>query len=344
MPGSLTEITELSTALGMLAPSLAVGLRHRPSRLQHVDARTWQRLVDAHATGEHLDSFASAFDNGAAFLRAADGLRGRRPRIVEWKGPHRPPGDDVIPADIRVDHVYQISCKYLSKITLNAGPARLFERLLVGDERSGGDWFATVAPREYQAYYDAVRHHVGNDLPEYVTAITDRDRTILKEALRPRALPETAQQAWLDLCVAVSARSAEIWKAGLTNPRVQLRMMWKLLRIGDAPYFVLGSDGRDVVRLRVASTWDWVQAYDLRRFVVDAKHAGQPVVTWAATIRQRGTGQVVQVNGHVEVRWSHGRLQGSPEAKVYLDTPHAEIPGFSPLLHREFGDQLAFFR
>lgn len=37
MPGSLTEITELSTALGMLAPSLAVGLQHRPGRVQHVD-------------------------------------------------------------------------------------------------------------------------------------------------------------------------------------------------------------------------------------------------------------------------------------------------------------------
>jgi hypothetical protein len=35
--------------------------------------------------------------------RSSDGLRGRPPRRVEWKGPHRPPGDDVIPADLRQD-------------------------------------------------------------------------------------------------------------------------------------------------------------------------------------------------------------------------------------------------
>ncbi|MDE0216074.1 MAG: hypothetical protein OXN79_05775 [bacterium] len=34
---------------------------------------------------------------------------------------------------------------------------------------------------------------------------------------------------------------------------------------------------------------------------------------------------------HVEVRWSHGRFQGSPEAKVYLKTPHLETPGYTEL-------------
>ena len=35
--------------------------------------------------------------------------------------------------------------------------------------------------------------------------------------------------------------------------------------------------------------------------------------------------------GHVEVRWSHGRFNGSPEAKVYLDTPLSGTPGYFPL-------------
>jgi hypothetical protein len=37
------------------------------------------------------------------------------------------------------------------------------------------------------------------------------------------------------------------------------------------------------------------------------------------------------VRGHVEVRWSHGRLAAPPEAKVYLDTPHDDVPGYFPL-------------
>jgi hypothetical protein len=37
------------------------------------------------------------------------------------------------------------------------------------------------------------------------------------------------------------------------------------------------------------------------------------------------------VRGRVEIRWSHGRFSGSPEAKVYLDTPHVEVPGYHAL-------------
>ena len=33
----------------------------------------------------------------------------------------------------------------------------------------------------------------------------------------------------------------------------------------------------------------------------------------------------------MEVRWSHGRFAQPPEAKVYLDTPTDELPGYFPL-------------
>ena len=46
---------------------------------------------------------------------------------------------------------------------------------------------------------------------------------------------------------------------------------------------------------------------------------------------ERATGPDRTVKGHVEIRWSHGRFSGNPEAKVYLDTPHAAVPGYHPL-------------
>ena len=48
-------------------------------------------------------------------------------------------------------------------------------------------------------------------------------------------------------------------------------------------------------------------------------------------MRERDTRTERVVDGHVEVRWSHGRFAGRPEAKVYLDTHHAEVPGYFPL-------------
>ena len=332
MPGQLTEITEIATALGTLEADLPAALACRPDRLRNVDPAVWGRVVDAWGGGGHERAFTTAFANGRAFLDADDGLRGRPPRTVEWKGPHRPPGDDVIPADLRVDHVYAVSCKYLSRILLNAGPVRLFDRLLVGEDRAGGDWFAVTAPAEYAAFYELVRIWVGRPLPPCATDLTREQRRVMRDALRARQLPPMLRPSWRALVASVSARSAERWRERLRDPRTRLRLLWRLLRIGDAPYFVLGTDGAASLRLRVASSWDWLQAFELRALEVAPRSAGQPEVGWRAVIRDRATGRTVEVDGHVEVRWSHGRFSGAPEAKVYLDTPHERVPGYWPLV------------
>ncbi len=332
MPAALTDITEIATALGTLAPDLTGALAEKPNRLFNVTDDVWHRLVAAHAAGDHLASFETAFSNGVALLEADDGLRGRPPKLVEWKGPHRPPGDNVIPADIRIDHVYQVSCKYLSRVMQNCGPARLFDRLLVGEERTGGNWFTSVAPAEYQEFYTKIRTHVGGDLPLLVESLNAGDRAALKAALRSRVLPMPVQQSWEALCSAVSVASARRWEASLDSPRKRLRLLWRLLRIADAPYFVLGADRRTHLRIRVASAWDWIQSYDLQTMEIAPRPAGQPEVSWRASILDRASGAEIQVTGHVEIRWSHGRFQGAPEAKVYLDVPHIEVPGYFALV------------
>ena len=327
MPGELTEITEVATALGMLCPDLATAVAKRPAELRNVPAAVWDRLVDAHAQEKYRASFTSAFDNGRAFRQATVALRGRRPRLVEWKGPHRPPGDDVIPADLRIDHVYLVSCKYLSRVLLNPGPARLFERLLVGDERSSDNWFARTAPREFQAFYAAAADRVPG-LPDDVTELTRVQQRQLKDAFGARNLPDELRVPWQTLCAAVSCRSAAMWAAAMASPRERLRLFWRMLRITTATYFVLGTDATAYLRLRIDSAWDWVQAFELRSLEVAARPAGQPEVSWQAVVRPRASLFDIEVNGHVEIRWSHGRFVGSPEAKVYLDTPHTAVPGF----------------
>ncbi len=62
-----------------------------------------------------------------------------------------------------------------------------------------------------------------------------------------------------------------------------------------------------------------------------AQRGGQPRVGWEAVVRDRATHEVHELAGHMEVRWSHGRFGGPPEAKGYLDTPHHLVPGYFPL-------------
>jgi hypothetical protein len=79
------------------------------------------------------------------------------------------------------------------------------------------------------------------------------------------------------------------------------------------------------------TAWDWRQAYELKRIDVWGDDAGQPQVRWQAQVRERASGEALVVDGHVEVRWSHGRFGKPPEAKAYLDTPHHRVPGYVPI-------------
>jgi hypothetical protein len=325
-----TTVTEVVTALGTLgADDVEDALEKRPVELHNVDDDVWDALLDAwHAPGRRA-LFHAAFRNGRAFLDANDALRGRRPAIVEWKGSHRAPGDEVVPADIRIDHVYFVSCKYLSRIVMNASPAHVFDRLLAGGHgKRGGDWFAEVAPDALQSLYASVRDAYEQRLPERVEALTKDDRRALALALRA-GWPDGAATRYEALVEQVAAASAEHWRAAIAGDAQ--RLLWRLLRIGSAPYYVLGIASDDVLRLRIATPWDWRQHFELCDFRVRAGTDGQPVVRWQAVVRDRSTRNDSPVDGHVEVRWSHGRLGGPPEAKVYLDTPHRDVPGYFAL-------------
>src|SRR4051794_21261765 len=116
MPDDRTAVTELGTALGMVGfDGVVETLEARPREVL-ISAAVWDHLDALFAHGGYRREFEAAFLNGRAFLCAQDGLRGRLPRIIEWTGGRKPPGDEVVPADLRIDHVYLVSCKYLSRI------------------------------------------------------------------------------------------------------------------------------------------------------------------------------------------------------------------------------------
>jgi hypothetical protein len=326
-------VTEIATGLGMLDQDLDTTFRADQPRpeLRNVDERVWTMLVRAHDSGEFRAVAATAHANGLAFLRAEDGLRGRIPRLVEWHGPRRAPGDEVVPADLRVDHVYLVSCKYMSRIVVNASPSHLFDRLLTGGQGrpGGGDWFSEVAAAEYQEFYAAVCTHFGLDgLPRRLASLAASDRSALKASVRGR-LPAELMPAYRVLCGAVASRTAVRWRAALQGRAQQERMLWRLLRIGSAPYFVLGSDHGHTVRLRIATPWDWRHAFRLEGLEIEPMvDAGQPSLRWRAVVLDRASAVRRDTNGHVEIRWSHGKFVSPPEAKVYLDTAPDAIPGY----------------
>jgi hypothetical protein len=329
-----TAVSELATALGMLAHgtvSWAV-LQRPPEVLVGPDA--WDQLEHGlHDPALHQLA-ESAFANGTAFAEHAEGLGGRRPARIEWTGGHRQPGDQVIPADLRVDRVYLVSCKYLSKVLHNAAPARLFDHLLKStDAHDRADWYGQVAPDAHRRLGLAASRAVGCPFPRDPCHADVSERRRLRDALREhgRAWPDDAVEPYRAMCAEVSRASAERWRRSAGTPAAREQLLWRLLRLASAPYFILGAARDDVIRLRIDTPWDWRQRHALASFDIEPDDAGQPQVRWAATVLDRQAGTDVVVEGHVEVRWSHGRFGGPPEAKVYLDTPPNLVPGYVPL-------------
>src|SRR5262245_42292887 len=247
------------------------GLASKPAALVNVTPSDWELLERTWRSGRHRDVYVAAFMNGRAFLAADDALRGRLPRIVEWKGAHRAPGDEVVPADLRIDHVYLVSCKYLSRIVVNASPHHLFDRRLAGGHgRRGDDWFGEVAPAEHAALYGAVRRSVGHEveLPPAADALDVTQRRALGQRLRD-GWPAGTAPLYEAMVARVATASADHWRSAIGTDAEA--MLWRLLRIGSAPYFVLGTSSAGFLRLRIATPWDWRRNFELRAFDVQPR-------------------------------------------------------------------------
>lgn len=324
-----TFVTELATGLGMLGfDDVGASIAARPATLTDFGSADWDRLARCWDDEVHRADFERGIANGRAFLAAPDALNGRPPRIIEWTGPRRAPGDEVVPADLRVDHVYLVSCKYLSKVLHNSSPQRLVEGLLGHaplEER--GDWYQSVAPAEHQALYEACVGAVGSGpWPATVSELDRQGRRRLRDEIGG-AWPSEAVAPYGELCRAVADATASRWATRIT-PRNRDAVLWRLLRIGSAPYFVLGASAAGSMRLRIDTPWDWRRHHKLLALEVAAQPGGQPRVGWIARYQDHASGEERTVEGHVELRWSHGRFGAPPEAKVYLDTAHEQVPGY----------------
>jgi hypothetical protein len=333
MPGLKTELTEIVTGLGMLPyGSAEEAVAIRPPEMSNVSSANWDRVAAALREPSYRYDVFSAWKNGQAFFRAEDGLRGRSPLTIEWKGPHSPPGYDFLPADLRIDHVFLVSCKYLSQVLANVSPAHVFRRALaVRGGRSDTDWFMLVGQDAYRRFYGRVRDELcSEDLPQELEDLSPADREAIK-ARCARTWPGELDVAYAEFSAEVSRESARIWNDAVPTLGDREQLLWRILRFNPAPYFILGSARDAFLRLRVATPWDWRQRFELKEFTIEPEAVSQPRVRWCARVSERGTARQTNVEGHVEIRWSHGRFCGFPEAKLYLDSRHEDVPGYFEL-------------
>ena len=330
MPRLETEITEITTGLGALGYDVLTALREPPPQFVNVQASNWDNLRRAYEDGGHETLFTTAWSNGRALLLAVNGLRGRLPIRVEWKGPEKQVEQDPVPADLRIDNVFLVSVKTRSSVLWNRSPAQVFLR-----QSQATHWYSETAPAQYQALYDAARSLDAelSALPRDVTQLARPDGARLAAHLGSREWPAPLGELYRDMAHQSARRSAELWNETLPTTAQRERAAWWLLRLGPAPYFLLGDSAAAPLRIRIETPWDWRQRFEFLGLEIEpALDSGQPQVNWTLRVRDRLTGETLDTAGYVEIRWSHGRFRGHPEAKVQLRTRHESVPGYSPLI------------
>lgn len=345
MASSRTRLTELATAVGLVLES-AVPTPDDLVDLEvpGIERDTWWPHLHGALTGSASEAELArrAIANGQAFRTHV--LEGRRPRRIEWTGSSRTTWTSDVPRDLSVDSVWFIQAKFDSTCVLNTSPASLADSLLADDGvATRASWYEQVALPELAAYYEVVRAGVdgsslwgveGVELPTDVRDLDASHRRVLKEAMRGSPPDPAEETAYAELSRAVSIETALRWqhrlRAATASQRTQ--MLFRMLRIAGGPYWLLGTKGASLVQLAVVDTRTWRDRHRLRSFEVAPARVGQPQVDWRAVVTDALRGEDLVVEGHCEIRWSHGKLQGNPECKVQVDTPLAALPGYDPMI------------
>ena len=219
----------------------------------------------------------------------------------------------------------------MSKILMNASPAHLFDRVLAIREGSEPlDWYEETAKAEYNALYHDVRDLIGGELPPDLHSLTRAHRDFIGESIKG-GWPESLAGQAAAFSHAVGLQSAERWRRNLSSARDREQMLWRLLRLHSSPYFVLGATQSQTLRLRIGTPWDWRQVFRLRSFTVSARGERPALRRLDRGRRIPGIWRLRRSTGTRGNPLEPRQICGTPEAKIYLDSPHESVPGYFTL-------------
>ena len=260
MPDTRTAVSEIVTGLGLYGfRDLAQALAARPgSSPMSTTTSTTNSTRRSHRALTLMCSGWPGPTGSASPARPMASAAG--PLVGGVERPHKPPAYEQIPADLRVDHVYLLSCKYGSKILQNASPANLFDRALNERRTSAVDWFDAVAPTSYGEFYTEVVAHTGlTGLPPDPTELTEiiANNSGRRFPAAGRSNSASSGGSWRSR----SRASADRLLDNISAKGEREAFVWRLLRLQAAPYFVLGADLKNVpLHYRVTTPWDFRRA------------------------------------------------------------------------------------
>lgn len=267
---------------------------------------------------------------------------GITPKNVVWTGQQNIGATVAVAKDIEVAN-YRISVKENANVFINGSPITVFEDMpsgLFGIKRKGDDWFLKVAKDELEEYFLQCKAH-SNGVEDFdgveefykKTDKTQRKAFGVKVALLHKEKNEKVLSAYAALCQKVSAASADIFNEKLAsfrkvNPSITALqpIFHYFFRINGVKYILAGTENNKPFAVVLESSSDWTKKYQFLGITATPKAAGQPEVLLSFRFKTVATKEEFGVDLKIEIRWSHGKFCGNPEAKVYKVWSYGALP------------------
>lgn len=263
---------------------------------------------------------------------------------VKWTGKSAQNKIEMVAKDLQIKPFdFRVSVKENANVYINGSPNSAFVDApngIFGQRSRSKDWFIEIAYEELQEYFLACGGQIVtgyNSVSEYYKNCRNRkDKKVFSHHVRALhdSRSEEVLQAYRHLCNAVSIRSAEVFnKNYLSFTQSRNQNLHNMLtpifhfffKINGVKYFLLGSDKNKPLALIVPSSEEWLESYNFINVKAVPRDAGQPEVDLNFYFLDKNTKEEFMIQVRVEIRWSHGKFCGNPEAKVYKKWAYSEL-------------------
>ncbi|HHT85005.1 MAG: hypothetical protein ACOX34_04575 [Bacillota bacterium] len=229
-----------------------------------------------------------------------------------------------------------VSVKGKSNVIYNLSPTNLFEQIPSGQLMAAHseNWFLKLVPKELNDLYKIASRYLPSlpdDVETFEGSATSTHRQILRDhiANSSRETQESFSHKYLEMCHKVAEISSNMFntnfeRAFCSASRSALvdSIIKIFFRLDSSPYLLVSLDWDGPLSQVIPSITEWKQHHQFVSLVATPNLSKkQSVVDFILTIRENSTRQDRSYKFHAEIRWSHGRFCGNPEAKLYKDFP-----------------------
>ena len=349
MPSPKTECTELSVGFGILAID----------NLLELQMDQVEQSFEGTLSKEKYDRFREEFTTNEALYRqmynVGFGLRAihipyKKVSSLKWAGPQQQAATTAAAKDLIVANT-PVSVKENSDVVHNPSPYNLFVTIPSGQVKaqSSGNWYLEQAPQEYQELYSFVRHKGLENLPEDVSefeqSIKGNKRKPIKKVIKQFSDDEKQafKQLYLNMCHQVAKVSADIFNnnysasmQGRSRNAVLEQIIRHFFRMNAIDYILGGIDKNKAFAVIVPELTRWKREWIITDVIAEPElDREQSRVRFLVHYKNRNNGITNTAEFHTQIRWSHGKFQNNPEAKLYKNFAWEEVAFFESIYGHE---------